>query len=256
MNVRNSVTGHGDANSAGRITLNICPAGNSIFHFHRHMSDGIEYNDIRIRVDVNSGLIHVHYYVRTKKLELNGEMNPPLDLDNGTVQIVTGNGGASLKTVDPNHDGNGYMVESYIGDYGYCELTVDEDTLHLRHILRNGTVLDEEFYTRNTKPISTALDYGTTTPTAYRLDQNYPNPFNAMTIISYYLPIHSDVSLMIYDIAGREIYTLWDGFQSAGAHRDEWKAVDSNGRLLPSGIYFSRMQTGYYSRTMKMTILR
>lgn len=199
---------------------------------------------------------HAHYYVRTKKLELSGEMNPPLDPDNGTVQIVTGNGGAPLYSVDPNHDGNGYMVESHLRDYGYCELTVDEDTLRLRHIRRDGTVFDKVFYTPNAKPVIAALDDKVTAPTAYRLNQNYPNPFNAMTIISYYLPVNGDVSLVIYDIAGRKVYTLWDGTQSAGMHKHEWKAVDANGHELPSGIYFSRMKADAYSRTMKTTILR
>ncbi len=96
---------------------------------------------------------HAHYYVRNKKLELNGDMNPPLDATNGTVQVVTGNGGAPLDNPDPNHDGNGYMVTSYLSppENGYTELTMDGNTMHLRHILRDGTVFDEADYTPNPK---------------------------------------------------------------------------------------------------------
>jgi hypothetical protein len=96
---------------------------------------------------------HAHYYVRTTKLGLNGEMNPPSDALNGTVQIVTGNGGAPLHSVNPNEDGNEYMVEAYASDYGYTELTVDGNTMHLRHILSNSTVFDEADYTPNDKPV-------------------------------------------------------------------------------------------------------
>jgi hypothetical protein len=90
---------------------------------------------------------HAHFYVRTKKLELNGEMNPPLDPVNGTVQIVTGNGGIGLSDLDPNKDGNAYMIESCQDEYhGYCEITVDGEIVHLRHILADGTVFDEKLY--------------------------------------------------------------------------------------------------------------
>ncbi len=94
---------------------------------------------------------HAHHYVRTKKLQLNGEKNPPLDEQNGTAQIITGNGGASAKSVNPDNDGNGYMVESYTTEKGYTELAIDGATLRYRHILSDGTVLDETVYTANPK---------------------------------------------------------------------------------------------------------
>lgn len=108
---------------------------------------------------------HDHFYVRTKKLELNGDKNPPLDPDRGTVQVVTGNGGAPLYAVNPNNDGNGYMVEMYVKEHGYTELTVDGDTLYLRHILKDGTVFDETYYTPNPKPTTDELIAGIVTET-------------------------------------------------------------------------------------------
>ncbi len=101
---------------------------------------------------------HAHYYIRSKKLELNGEMNPPLDSFSGTVHIVTGNGGASLYNLDPNHDGNGYMVEAYTDTYyGYCELTVDGNTLLFRHILSDGSIIDEELHLKPDNPPSVSI---------------------------------------------------------------------------------------------------
>ena len=52
---------------------------------------------------------HAHYYVRTKKLNLNGQMNPPLDTVKGTVQIVTGNGGSPPHSVDENKIGRAHV---------------------------------------------------------------------------------------------------------------------------------------------------
>jgi uncharacterized repeat protein (TIGR02543 family) len=100
---------------------------------------------------------HAHYYLRTKKLNLNGQMNPPLDPTNGTVQVVTGDGGAPPYTIDLNHDGNGYMVayptiQNPPSFYGYTELTVDGDTLFLRHFRVDNQLMDQEVYYPNFKP--------------------------------------------------------------------------------------------------------
>jgi uncharacterized repeat protein (TIGR02543 family) len=99
---------------------------------------------------------HAHQYVRSKKLNLNGQKNPPLDPVNGTAHIITGNGGAPFYAVDENFDGNGYLV-AYSFDqnnpwfYGYTELTIDGDTLFLRHFSASGVVMDQEVYYPNHK---------------------------------------------------------------------------------------------------------
>lgn len=95
---------------------------------------------------------HAHYYARSKKLELNGDSKPPLDPVKGTVQVVTGNGGASSYSFSSNYGGNGYMLEAKTEEYGYTELTVDGESLRLRHILADGTVFDEQYYSPNPKP--------------------------------------------------------------------------------------------------------
>lgn len=92
---------------------------------------------------------HAHYYVRTKKLELNGQEHPPEDASFGTVQVITGNGGAPLYGIDAGS--NDYMMAGSTGDYGYTELTVDGNTLYLRHINDKGAVVDEATYTPNPK---------------------------------------------------------------------------------------------------------
>lgn len=93
---------------------------------------------------------HAHYFARTKKLELNGEINPPLDSIRGTTQIVAGNGGADLYRLNPDEDENGYMIDSYTDEYyGYCEITVRKNILRFRHILVGGIVFDETYYMLN-----------------------------------------------------------------------------------------------------------
>ncbi|MCK6621332.1 MAG: metallophosphoesterase [Calditrichaceae bacterium] len=201
---------------------------------------------------------HAHYYVRTKKLGLNGDKHPPLDPDDGTVQIVAGNGAASLKTVDPDNEGNGYMVENYIKDYGYCELSINGNVLQYRHILRDGTIFDEEIYDPNPKTGSTPIagTGGAELPRAYNLHQNYPNPFNPSTTIEFSLPVDSEVSLKVYNNLGQEVTTLVSEALAAGRHRVVWNAEDVYGNRLPSGIYMSLLRASSFTKAVKMVLLR
>jgi len=89
------------------------------------------------------------------------------------------------------------------------------------------------------------------TPSDYRLSQNYPNPFNAQTTIRYSLLEQSEVSIDIYDILGRKIETLLSDVQQAGYHQATWNAED-----ITSGVYFYKIQTGNYTETKKMMLLK
>ena len=62
------------------------------------------------------------------------------------------------------------------------------------------------------------------------LYSNYPNPFNPTTKIDYGLPEVSNVKLVIYDILGREVTTLVNGFQDAGYKSITWHGTDTFGR--------------------------
>ncbi len=95
---------------------------------------------------------HAHYYARTKKLKLNGTKNPPVDKLRGTVQCVTGGGGAPLRAFDLKKSGNEYLLEKNISEYGYTECTVDSNRVTLRHILTDGSVFDEATFVPNPKP--------------------------------------------------------------------------------------------------------
>lgn len=87
--------------------------------------------------------------------------------------------------------------------------------------------------------------------TKFSLLQNYPNPFNPVTRISFILPENSNVNLVIYNAAGSEIQTLFNGGLEAGSHSFEWDASN-----YPSGVYYYRLQAGEFVRTNKMVLLK
>lgn len=86
---------------------------------------------------------------------------------------------------------------------------------------------------------------------SFQLHQNVPNPFNPTTTIAYTLPGAAHVKLAVYDVRGREVAVLVDGYQPAGTHDAAWNASG-----VPSGVYFCRITTGTFSATRKMCLLR
>jgi hypothetical protein len=92
---------------------------------------------------------------------------------------------------------------------------------------------------------------------AFSLDQNYPNPFNPATRVRYEVPAPgTTVSLRIYDVTGRMVRTLEDGFVGPGLHVTHWDGTNEIGERVGSGVYFCRLAAPGVSRTRKMVLLR
>jgi len=92
---------------------------------------------------------------------------------------------------------------------------------------------------------------------AHALMQNHPNPFNPQTTIKYELPEQIPVTLRVFDLAGRLVYVLVEGEETAaGSHTATWTGQDAQGRAAPSGTYFYRLEAGGFVETRRMTLIR
>ncbi|MBN1560278.1 S8 family serine peptidase [candidate division KSB1 bacterium] len=106
-------------------------------------------------------------------------------------------------------------------------------------------------------PIATAVAGRDGTPPAeFELSRNYPNPFNSTTTIRYTLPAEMDVRLVIYNTRGQQVVTLVNGKQSAGSFAACWDGFDSDGNLVPSGLYFYKLDAGGLTAVNKMTVIK
>ncbi len=88
-------------------------------------------------------------------------------------------------------------------------------------------------------------------PSEFILNQNYPNPFNPGTVISFSLPKASALKLTVLDVTGRVVSTLIDGKKNAGNYNIKW-----DGSSFSSGVYFYRLETGDFTETKKMILLK
>ncbi len=93
-------------------------------------------------------------------------------------------------------------------------------------------------------------------PETFALFQNFPNPFNPSTQIRYAVGTDSRTSLRVYDILGREVTTIVDGWQPAGEYSVIWNGRNSAGEEVSSGVYICRLEAGAYSAARMMILMR
>jgi hypothetical protein len=113
-------------------------------------------------------------------------------------------------------------------------LIEDESEIELNAELDNLLLIDENLL-----------------PDSYSLSQNYPNPFNPTTKIKYQLPVDGNVKIIIFDLLGKEVQTLVNGFEKAGSYE-----LTFNGINLASGIYFYKMKSENFSEIKRMILVK
>lgn len=104
------------------------------------------------------------------------------------------------------------------------------------------------------RPLSELITSVTQTsfqPKGFTLEQNYPNPFNPATKIGFTLLINGNVTLKVFDITGKEVAVLLNGFRHHGTY-----FADFDGSKFGSGIYFYMLKTSDYEEVKKMVLIK
>lgn len=174
-----------------------------------------------------------------------------VDLSSRGIRINSGDFYISLEWIVANEPKVGYDEEfPYAGRSWYYDVTLN----NWSNFIEDGDPWD-----KRDLMIGAGLELTTSVddldleniPEVYSLSQNYPNPFNSATTISFSLPKKELVTLKIYDILGREVATLENGYKEAGSYQINFIA---NG--LASGLYIYRIQAGNYNTVRKMLYIR
>ncbi|MBX2819135.1 MAG: T9SS type A sorting domain-containing protein [Rhodothermaceae bacterium] len=88
-------------------------------------------------------------------------------------------------------------------------------------------------------------------PTEFAVEQNYPNPFNPTTMINFAVPEAGHVSVKVYNMLGQEVASLVNEVRDAGNHTVSFDAAG-----LTAGVYLYVMESGNFSETRRMTLLK
>ncbi|GIW56718.1 MAG: hypothetical protein KatS3mg082_3122 [Nitrospiraceae bacterium] len=91
----------------------------------------------------------------------------------------------------------------------------------------------------------------TTLPDGFILSAVYPNPFRGTAALSLEVPRPVEARVQVYDLLGREVATLADGYLTPGSHTFRW-----DGAQAPAGLYFIRVETDTFTATRKVNLLR
>lgn len=174
-------------------------------------------------------------------------------LDNAYIE-VSGDNGVSWQSAKFYYG----TVSAWTKDViDITSLAAGSNTMKVRFsMISNGTVPADGIYIDNVK----ILTYNATptnvignglTPSSYSLLQNFPNPFNPSTIISYTLASANNVSLKIFDMLGKEVATLVNERQNSGSY-----SISFDGSNLSSGMYYYKLESGNFTDTKKMILVK
>lgn len=93
-------------------------------------------------------------------------------------------------------------------------------------------------------------------PEEFSLSNAYPNPFNPETSVKFKVPQTTNVKLIVYNLLGQEVKTLYSGEIKSGSYTVTWNGIDNNGNHVSSGIYFMSLESESFRAVRKMNLLK
>jgi hypothetical protein len=182
-----------------------------------------------------------------------------LTYNNDAVEFVDGsiNGTVGLSLNDKVEDGMIRVTSGFIGEQFDGSVTM---SFRSRGVNSSVDFAVVNATVDGTNGLAAATNLASMTykakPTVYALSPNYPNPFNPTTTIEYSIPASGNVELAIYNAAGQKVRTLVSEHQSASFYKAVWDGRNDMGESVGSGIYFSRLVSGNFSKIQKMTLIK
>ena len=164
-------------------------------------------------------------------------------------------------TISINKDINMDVSSNKIGNlhhfliYSLSGNSLDPGTINLFNTKKEFEVL--EFLACNNALRFIDVEFSESIlPSTFELKQNYPNPFNPSTNIDIEIGTAEHIQLTIYDIKGREVITLNNGFLNIGNHTFKWDGRDKYGQAVSSGVYIYTLRGSTSIKTNKMLMIK
>ena len=148
------------------------------------------------------------------------------------------------------------VIERFIPENFYTDEEIDWD---IEYFYRVSAYLG--YWTDHSETESIILEWLNLTnkelvPGTYIVSQNYPNPFNPSTTLRYSMSKGELVNIAVYDMSGRLVKDLLNGYQNAGYNSIQWNATNNQGQSVSAGMYICIIKIGSYNTSKKMLFLK
>ncbi len=194
-------------------------------------------NAVEFKVSVAGDTIHPYYFDKPLRISIpfDRELLQKYGIDPDSLDIAY------------------YLGDDFVDRVGIENVVIDTTQNRIfAEIIHFSTLViyNKQSITTDAQRLNAQL------PNEFVVYQNYPNPFNPSTTITFRLSQSSDVQVTIYNVMGENIRTLYSGRQNAGFVSLSWDATDSQGHVVPSGIYYYQVKAGSQIATRRMLLLR
>lgn len=93
-------------------------------------------------------------------------------------------------------------------------------------------------------------------PTKFAITKNYPNPFNPITTIEFTIGKAANAKLVIYNLVGQKVKTLYNQDFKRGTYKATWNGVDDNEQAVASGMYFLTLESEGFKASKKLLLIK
>ncbi|MCF7825395.1 MAG: T9SS type A sorting domain-containing protein [Candidatus Marinimicrobia bacterium] len=215
-----------------------------------------QHNGMSMATDLNNdSKIYTTYYAVSDTIQVDDQYYAYYDIlaryseDNGLTWSdelnLTQTMDANMDEMYPHMNRFGVDGEVYVMYQmpNYDEHTVPDGDLGEDYLNR--------IYFLKTTLGAVSVDHAVKQPVSFELKENFPNPFNPSTTIAFSLPTAGMVDLSVYDITGRAVQTLKQGFLSVGEYEYTFTADH-----LASGTYFYALKSQGFQDVKKMLLIK
>ncbi len=146
---------------------------------------------------------------------------------------------------------NSSFIDSSLKDTVFCLSGLEANKSYYWHIKAFNPAGWGPFSETRTFTLDLTTIEENAIPKSFGLSQNFPNPFNPSTHIVFWLPEASDVKIVVFNIMGQRVKTIFNSRKQPGRFE-----VTIDMSALPSGIYFYRMTAKKFQQTRRMLLLK
>jgi hypothetical protein len=139
-------------------------------------------------------------------------------------------------------------------NYNFLDRNVFEDNIYEYRLLdvnSNGQISYSYIKEIKYESLTSVENFGISIPNEFNVLPAYPNPFNPQTQITILLPEEGLLYVNIYDLIGREVAELTNGFSNAGEIHLTWNAGH-----FKSGTYWIKVRFGLKQKVQKVLLLK